>query len=205
MESTTPNPAIRQQALDSLKGQWGIAIGTFLLYGLLTAIGNFIPFVSYLITLVITGPFTLGIAMFALSLSRGRDAKLEQIFQGFNNFGNAFLAFFLRGIYVFLWTLLLIIPGIIASLSYSMTFFILADNPTMSASEAIDKSKEMMDGNKMKLFLMYLNFFLLSLACMLTLGIGFFWLAPFMQVTLAKFYDDVKGTPAPTAAEIMDV
>ena len=205
MESTTPNTVIRQQALDALKGQWGLAIGTMLLYGLLNLIIAFIPFVSTIVSLVITGPFRLGTSMFSLSLSRGRDAKLEQIFQGFNNFGTAFLANLLMGIYVFLWMLLLIIPGIIAALSYSMTFFIIADDPTIKPGEAIDKSKAMMDGNKMKLFLMYLNFFLLSLACVLTLGIGYFWLIPFMQVTMAKFYDDVKGTPALTAAEVMDV
>jgi uncharacterized membrane protein len=100
-------------------------------------------------------------------------------------------------LFVFLWSLLLIIPGIIAALSYAMAFYILADDKekTVKAMEAIDKSKVMMYGYNWKLFCLGLRFFLLSLLCILTLGIGFLWLMPYMQVSLAKFYDDVKANP----------
>ena len=65
--------------------------------------------------------------------------------------------------------------------------------PDLSPSEALRKSKEMMDGYKMKYFTLSLRFFGLALLCVLTLGIGFLWLAPYMQVTVAKFYDDLRG------------
>ena len=103
------------------------------------------------------------------------------------------LAYILVGIYTILWLLLLIIPGIIAAISYSQTFFILADDNTLRPSEAIDKSKKMMDGYKLKYFYLCLRFLGLALLCVLTLGIGFLWLIPYMYVTCAKFYEDVKG------------
>jgi len=96
-------------------------------------------------------------------------------------------------IFTVLWTLLLIIPGIIAAISYSMTFFIMADDDSIDAMAAIDKSKAMMNGYKMKYFRMNLRFLGWSLLCFLTLGIGFLWLIPYMYVSYVKFYDDIKN------------
>ena len=93
---------------------------------------------------------------------------------------------------------MLIIPGIIAALSYAMTFFILADDTSIKPMEAIDRSKLMMDGYKLKLFGLCLRLFGLALLCILTLGIGFLWLFPFSYVCLAKFYDAIKGKHAIT-------
>jgi uncharacterized membrane protein len=104
-------------------------------------------------------------------------------------------------VFILLWMLLLIIPGIIAALSYSMTFYIIADDETMDAMEAIDKSKAMMDGYKWKYFCLALRFVGWALLCILTLGIGFFWLMPYMQVTNAKFYEDVKANYMSQQAE----
>ena len=95
-------------------------------------------------------------------------------------------------IFILLWTLLLIIPGIIATYSYAMTFFIIADDPQAGALEAIGRSKEMMRGHRWKLFCLFLRFIGWSLLCLLTFGIGFLWLTPYMQTSLAHFYDDVR-------------
>lgn len=91
-----------------------------------------------------------------------------------------------------LWTLLLIIPGIIAAYSYSLVYYILVDEPNLKPLEALRKSKKMMYGNKAKLFYLGLRFIGWALLCVLTLGIGFIWLAPYIQATRAKFYEDVK-------------
>jgi uncharacterized membrane protein len=101
-------------------------------------------------------------------------------------------------LFILLWTLLLIIPGIIAAISYSMTFYILADDNSIGAMDAIDKSKKMMDGYKWKYFCLGLRFLGWALLCILTLGIGFLWLMPYMQVSMAKFYDDVKANSLTT-------
>ena len=79
-----------------------------------------------------------------------------------------------------------------------MTFYILADDNSIGAMDAMDKSKKMMDGYKWKSFCLGLRFFGWSLLCILTLGIGFLWLMPYAQVSMAKFYDDVKANTLTT-------
>jgi uncharacterized membrane protein len=193
----TENVVLMQMAKESLKGKWGLAIGTAVVFMLLAGGPQIIPIAGSIASLIILGPLTLGFAVFSLSISRNQDAKLEQLFQGFSNFGNALGAYLLMGLFIILWMLLLIIPGIIAAISYSMTFFILADDSSIGPMEAIDKSKKMMAGYKWKYFCLGLRFLGWVLLCILTLGIGFLWLIPYMQVSMAKFYDDVKANPIP--------
>jgi uncharacterized membrane protein len=195
----TENVTLMRAARESLKGEWGVAIVAFLIYTLLTlASGTLrendsILTISSALTLIIGGPLALGAAIFSLSISRGKEASVGQIFLGFNNFSNALISYLLIILYVLLWALLLIVPGIIAAIGYSMTFYILADDPLIKPQDALKKSKSMMDGYKLKLFYLGLRFFLLALLCMLTLGIGFLWLIPYVHITMAKFYDDIKG------------
>jgi len=191
----TKNSTLMEMAKESLHGKWLLAIGTFVLYGLIVgAIATMAEYSSMLsiISLLIAGPFMLGVAIFSLAISRDEDARFEQIFMGFNNFGTSLGAYLLMILFTFLWMLLLIIPGIIAAISYAMTFYILADDESIGAMEAIDKSKEMMHGHKWDYFVLMLMYLGLGVLCILTCGIGFFWLAPFVQVTNAKFYDDLK-------------
>lgn len=188
----TENVVLMRMARESLQGKWDVAIGTIVVYLIITGVVQLIPFVGVFIGLIINGAIALGLALFSLAISRNHQPKVEQLFEGFNNFATAIVTNILLVVFTLLWTLLLIIPGIIAALSYSMTFYILADNPTIGAMEAIDLSKKMMEGNKTKLFRLGLRFFGLGLLCLLTLGIGFLWLIPFMHVTYAKFYEDIK-------------
>ena len=99
-------------------------------------------------------------------------------------------------VFVFLWALLLIIPGIIAAIAYSQTFYILAEDDTIGSMDALRKSKEMMIGYKWKYFCLGLRFIGWALLCVLTLGIGFLWLSPYIQVSYAKFYEDLKTNQA---------
>jgi uncharacterized membrane protein len=131
-------------------------------------------------------------AIFILSISRNQDTRFELLFEGFNNFANALGAFLLALVFIILWSLLLVIPGIIAAYSYALTFFIVADDKNIKANDAINLSKKMMDGNKWKLFYLMCRFIGWGLLCLLTAGIGFLWLIPYMYVSFAKFYDDVR-------------
>ncbi|MBL4624383.1 MAG: DUF975 family protein [Flavobacteriales bacterium] len=185
----TENSELRAMARASLDGNWGLAIGTFVVFSLVVSAASFIPFGS----LLITGPMSVGIALFSINISRNENAELGQIFHGFNKFGVALGAYILSAIFIFLWMLLLIIPGIIAALSYSMVNYIIADEEEIGVMDALNKSKAMMDGYKMKLFLLALSFIGWAILCILTAGIGFLWLIPYIQVTVAKFYDDIKG------------
>ena len=100
----------------------------------------------------------------------------------------------LTGIYTFLWTLLLIVPGIIKSFSYAMTAFVLRDNPELKFNGAIEKSMKMMDGHKFDLFYLYLTFIGWGLLCILTLGrSASCGLSLYMQSASAHFYEDVKA------------
>lgn len=101
-------------------------------------------------------------------------------------------AVLLRGIYTVLWSLLLIVPGIIKALSYAMTYYVLEDYPELSVNKSIELSMAMMKGRKYDLFYLYLSligWFLLSL---LTLGIGLLWFYPYAQACQHAFYQDVK-------------
>ena len=186
------NLELMRSARAALKGKWGLAIATFLVYTIITGGAGFIHEMAGLVALIIGGPMALGAAAFSLSLARGEDAQFEQLFDGMKDFINAMATYLLMILFVVLWALLLIIPGIIAALSYAMTFYILSENRSLKPKEALDASKQMMDGYKLKLFYLGLRFFLLALLCILTLGIGFLWLIPYIHVTMAMFYDDVR-------------
>ncbi len=188
--SATENKILMTQARESLKGKWGLAIGTLVVYILILVPIQLIPFGGF-ISLFITGPFAVGIAIFALALSRSQDPKLSQVFQGFQKFWVALGAYLLQLIFVLLWSILLIVPGIIAAISYSQTYYIIAEDDSIGPLQAITKSKRMMMGNKWKYFCLSFRFIGWELLCILSLGIGFLWLAPYMLVSFAKFYDDI--------------
>ena len=188
------NSEITKQALDSLSGRWGLAIGTYLVYAIIIGAVGQIPDVGGVASLILGGPMGVGLAMFTLKLARNQeDARLEQIFDGFKEqFATRLGAYLLMVLYVFLWTLLLIIPGIIAAIAYSQVLYILAEDNEIGAEAALKKSKAMMDGYKMKYFTLSLRFLAWALLCILTLGIGFLWLMPYAYVSYANFYDDIK-------------
>lgn len=188
----TPNRVLMEQAEQSLKGRWGTAIGTCIIYILTVIAINLISGVGEVISLLVGGPFMLGLSMFTLAIARDENAYLELIFKGFEEFIRALSAYLYIFVFTILWLLLLIIPGIVAAISYSMTYFIMVDDKEIDAMSAIDKSKVMMDGYKMKYFRLILYYLGFSVLCIFTLGIGFLWLFPYIQVTNAKFYDDVK-------------
>lgn len=188
------NADLMEKAREALKGKWGLAIGTFLLYTFIMGSFGAMRRVG-LVSLLVAGPMELGAAIFSLSIARGKQARLEQLFDGFRFFTNALVTYLLTILYVFLWLLLLIVPGIIAALSYAMVFYILADNPTLKPDDVLERSKQMMDGYKLKLFYMFFRFFLLALLCVLTLGIGFLWFIPYVNITMAEFYEDIKDEP----------
>ena len=180
-------------AKDVLAGKWPLAIGTFLIFILITIGVSLIPYAGQIISLLIAGPLSVGVAFFVLKISRNQDPKTDDLFFSFNNnLGNSILAYLLVLIFAFLGFILLIIPGIIVALALSQTWFILAENPSMDSYSAVVKSKDMMNGYKWQYFKIGLRLFGLGLLCLLTLGIGFLWLIPYQYVVYAKFYEEVK-------------
>lgn len=148
-----------------------------------------------LVQYVIGSFVSLGLIQYNLDLIDGRDAEFSQIFSQAPMFGKAFWLRLRMNIFTFLWTLLFIIPGIIKSYAYSMSGFILAENPEMTAKEAMQVSEKMMVGNKWRLFCLQISFIGWQLLCVLSLGIGFLWLKPYMNAAVAAFYDEVSREP----------
>lgn len=135
-----------------------------------------------------------GYAKFNLNLVDRTEAKIESLFTYFYNWKTTAATRFLKTLYCFLWSLLFIIPGIIASYSYAMTGYILAEHPDLTASEAIERSKEMMSGNRFRLFCLHLSFIGWTILCAFTFGIGNLWLNPYRQAAAAAFYREISGT-----------
>ncbi|MDD4122386.1 MAG: DUF975 family protein, partial [Eubacteriales bacterium] len=139
----------------------------------------------------------LGYAMFCISLFRKRETSPAEVLYGFERFVKSFGLYIVISLFIFLWALLLIIPGIIAAYRYSMSFYILADNPDMGIMEALNRSKIMMRGNKWKLFCLNLSFIGWAILCVLSFGVGFLWLIPYVEVSIIAFYDIANGSLRP--------
>jgi len=173
------NSELVSSSLNSLKGKWGLVVGAVLLNAIIISAASKIPYTLSLGSMIITGPLQLGMAIFTLSVFRNEASKIELLFKGFNNFATSLTAYLLTVLYTLLWSLLLIVPGVIKSLSYSMTMYIIADESTISAQDAITKSMKMMDGFKLKLFLLKLRFIAIPFVVILTsVGIAFSALYP---------------------------
>ncbi len=153
----------------------------------------FVAFVIAIIQLIIGGAVTLGYAKFHLNLVDGKVAMVSDLFSEFKRWKTAFAMQFLRSIYIILWTLLFIIPGIRAIYSYAMAPYILLENKGMTGREAIAKSKELMEGNRFRLFCLEISFIGWNFLClMFTFGIGYLWLIPYQQASIAVFYREIS-------------
>jgi len=130
---------------------------------------------------------------YCLMVARQEASSYQNLFDGFLKLGKVVLLYILMGLFVLLWSLLLFIPGIIASYRYAMAPFILRDNPDISPLEAISRSKQMMRGHKLDYFVLQLSFIGWALLAPFTLGILYFWLQSYICVSYALFYDGLRG------------
>lgn len=214
----TSNKDLMTQARESLSGNWGWGIIGYILYTALSlaitffimAAGFFVGVVSglsggnaeaaggavsaaaQLVQLALAGPLIVGFYGFFLGIAQEDEGRLDRLFVGFRRFWKSFGVYFFYALFIYLWMLLLIVPGVIKCFSYSQAFFIIADDEACGPLEAITRSKRMMKGNKWKLFCLSLRFIGWAILALMTFGIGFLWLVPYIQTSLAKFYEDVK-------------
>lgn len=173
----------RALARKQLKGKWGMA-------ALFIFISN--CFAS-LFSILLSGPTSYGTATYFMKITRSEEPLLEDMFGGFKYFINTFLLYLVTWLFTTLWSLLFIIPGIVAALRYSMAYYIMNDNPGISAMEAINQSKEMMKGHKGKLFLLNLSFIGWGfLSVSFTFGIGLLWVGAYFNTAKINFYEDLK-------------
>lgn len=184
---------LKSAAKRQIKGNIGILFAISLLSGLITGALSAIPLVGSIAGMLLSAAFSLALIDIYMGVSDGRKPEVGDLFSQIRNVLPAFCTTFLVGLFTFLWSLLLIVPGIIKGCSYSQAMYILAENPGISPTEAINRSKAMMDGHKMEYFLLGLSFIGWSILGIFTLGILYIWLIPYMQTTLANYYKSLKG------------
>ena len=209
------NSELRAQARERLEGQWGtFVLMTFLMLVIQTIlqipgyIGSLLEVlspenvlaslsfsnISNILSLLAL-PLSWGLTVSLLRNHREESVDLENLFDGFRGgrYTRVFCALFLVNLFTFLWALLLIIPGIMKAFSYALTPYILLDEPELTARQAITRSCEIMQGRRWKLFCLSLSFIGWGILSLLTFGIGFLWLVPYMNASIAAFYEDARA------------
>jgi len=187
--STVSRIDLKYRARLALSGRWSTVVLVAVLYFLISSACGLVPVAG---PIILMPPLALGLDIFYLRFFRYGENQIDNMFKGFDMFGKALGVFWLTKLYIFLWSLLFIVPGIIASYSYSQAMLILYDNPEISVTEALRRSKAMMYGNKLTLFiqdLSFLGWFLLSIFP--GFYIGFLWSLPYFHVTRIAFYDNL--------------
>lgn len=208
---------LKENAKKSLKGKYGDIIIMFIIVALISALAGalgagldnllnlskheivdlgFTTFTytttglfTSLFALIVTGILGFGIIEYFLNISRNKEVNWKDIFNRKDMFVFYLILSLLVGLFTFLWSLLFIIPGIIAALSYSLVYYIKLDNPELEYMDTIKKSKELMNGHKWDFFLLQLSFIGWVLLVPFTLGILAFWLVPYVTVTECNFYN----------------
>ena len=210
------NQEYKNMALASLKGKWAPAVvaGIVLMAFVYVIMGPYI--VTYELTmnqipvnpifaLVALAMYILAMPLVFVPLNLGYTYAANRVYvegdsrltgnmfrDGFGRWGRNVWGMFLVGLFTSLWSLLLIVPGIVKSYAYAMTPYILIDNPELSANQAINLSQKMMKGHKLDLFFLHLSFVGWIFISIFTLGIGSLWLNPYIMTTQAAFYQDLK-------------
>ena len=183
---------LKASAKTQISGKIGVLFAMYvIMLGIAVAVG-LVPAVGGIASFVLSSAFYLGGAWVFLKITKGETVTVGNIFYGFEDLWTAIKAQLFINLFISLWSLLLIIPGIVKAYAYSMTFFILAENKGMPVLEAITLSRKMMDGHKMDLFLLFLSFIGWFLLVAITFGIAGIWVYPYFYATVTNFYLSVK-------------
>lgn len=191
---------LKEAAKQQLAGKWvdaSVCVLVFsLILGMASCVGQILkfPLMSRVVALVVAGPLIYGVTKYFLDLSRNKVVEIKTLFAGFQEMFSPSLKLYLWMVLkIFLWSLLLFVPGIIKGYAYSQAFYLLNDNKKLGYKEALDQSEKMMDGHKGELFMLQLSFIGWTILAMIPCGLGLFVLAPYMSTTLANYYEDLKG------------
>ncbi len=188
---------LKERAKEQIRGKiWDLLLITLivsLISGVVNGILALIPGVGTVGTLVVTAPLSISVCKIYLDLvNYGKKPEIADIFYGYSDFGSSVLVVIITALFTFLWSLLFVVPGIIKAISYSQAYYIIAENKGISATEAINRSKAMMHGHKMDYFVLQLSFIGWGLLGVITFGIAFIWIAPYMNATYTNFYNSIK-------------
>lgn len=186
---------IRKEALSKLEGNWIPMIGMCLLTAIAIAALNWLSIL--LVPLLIPG-----LCVFSLNLVRGTNPDITNLVSTYKNYLNALVAYVLYGVILVVGYFLFIIPGIIFTYMLSQIFFIIADNPQIEAIDILKKSTQMMKGYKWKLFCLHLSFIGWILLSVITMGIAFIWVGPYIKTANTIFYENLKSLTDKNTIEV---
>lgn len=184
------------------KGDINGKIGTFFIVTVLlfiitfsiNLVSAFIPIIGNFLSMLCSSVLSYGLISIYLNCIRTANVDIKDLFSGFNSFFRISFTMLLQSIYIFLWSLLFLIPGCIKTFSYALVPYILIDHPELSYNSAISLSRKMMDGHKLDLFILHLSFIGWLFLCAITFGLASIYVLPYMSATTANFYEDLKNS-----------
>lgn len=183
---------LMQKARTLLAPHWVLSIGVCLVYGLAVAVPAELNSYGEMLSFLLAGPLQLGLCFFFLNLVRGQETRFELLFEGFKPLLTVLLSYAIIAALTIVGLILLIVPGIIVALGFSMTYYIIADDPEITFQVALEQSWKLTNGYKMELLVLNLRFipwYLLGLLCLI---VGVFAVIPWHNTTLALYYEHLK-------------
>lgn len=173
------------------KNNWLLAVVAVLIVTAITSVASSIP----LLTLFLVGPLSVGIMSVFKNIKRAGAVKLESLFDGFTkDFAGSLLLGLLQSIFIALWSLLFVIPGIVKAYSYSMAYYLKSEHTDWDWRRCLDESKRITNGHKMDLFILDLSFIGWYLVGSLCFGIGTLWVEAYRNATLINYFDELTAT-----------
>lgn len=180
---------LKSLAKQQIRGKIGILFLISLLAALISGAANNVPLLG---AIIVTPALSIAVTRIYLGIAADKYPDISDMFGGFKDFWISFKVTFFTGLFTFLWSLLFIIPGIVKSYSYMMAPYIVAEDPSIGALEAISRSEKMMKGHKMEAFILQLSFIGWILLTVFTLGIAAIYAGPYMSVTMVNFYNKIN-------------
>lgn len=194
------NAELRQKARAQLGGKifgtgWLYAVLVMLLQSAVVGIGNRGRGVGLAVLLLVGGPLSYSAArMFLKQSADGRPMDLHDLAAGFTeDFSGSFLLNLMQSIFIVLWSLLLVVPGIVKALGWSMSFYVRAEHPDYTWRQCLDASAALTDGYKGEIFLLHLSFIGWYIVGALCLGVGTLWVQAYVQATMTQCYHWLKA------------
>ncbi|MFA6173594.1 MAG: DUF975 family protein [Kiritimatiellales bacterium] len=217
MKSSTPVRDLTVTAREGLDGNWGKSIGVMAAYLILLVGVRLVPFAGRLLELIFAAPLTVGMTVYLLATVRKQSNPFSLLFSGFDRFGTSLCTYLLIMLIMLIWMIpfgvvtavlffafhvtspliwaLLILTMIAVmipiQMRYSLALYVVADDPSVRARQAVRRGIELMKGNYGRLGMLWLRFVGWQLFGILTLGISFIWLAPYFMASITVFYDDL--------------
>ncbi len=192
-----------KDSVEILSGKWSDVIPTFFFYAIIAQVsGDFLKlYLGFglfqgglfdVMYFALTAPMSVGIIIYSLAIVNGKEFSFNQIFKPYDDYLKTLGLVFVLVLMIIGGFILFIIPGIIISLIYSMSLYVLAEEPEISIINALKKSSELTQGFRTKLFLLGLIYSGLAILSIFTLFIGLIWLMPLFGITSANFYNELK-------------